>query len=46
MTKDELISIISKELTNNPQQDSLVIAQTYNIPILIVQIYKRWITKE
>ncbi|MDN3018938.1 hypothetical protein PH210_22455 [Paenibacillus sp. BSR1-1] len=46
MTKDELISIIRKELTNNPQRDSLDIAKMYNIPTIIVQIYKRWLMKE
>lgn len=46
MTKEELLSIIRTELKSNPNESSLNIAKKNNIPINIVEIFKRRIIKE
>ncbi|MBT2728266.1 hypothetical protein J7E63_15130 [Bacillus sp. ISL-75] len=46
MTKNELLSIIRNELQNNPKETSLNIAKKIKIPINIVELFKRRITKE
>jgi len=46
MTKDELLSIIRKELTSDPLITSIYIAKKYKIPLNIVELFKRRISKE
>lgn len=45
MTKNELISKIQKELTENPKVTSIEIAKKHKIPLHIVEVYKRGILK-
>lgn len=41
MNKDELVSIIQKELKDNPKVTSLEIAVKHKIPVNIVDIFRR-----
>lgn len=45
MTKDELISVIQKELVENPKADAVEIAKKHKIPLHIVEMYKRRLLK-
>ncbi|MCY9578774.1 hypothetical protein [Paenibacillus alvei] len=46
MNKDELLSIIRKESTSNRPMDSIHIAKKYKIPLNIVELMRRRISKE
>lgn len=41
MTRDEVISIIQKELKDNPQASGIEIAKKHKIPLHIVVLYKK-----
>lgn len=45
MTKDELISIIQKELTENPLINGIEIAKKHKLPLHIVEMYRKRILK-
>lgn len=43
MNKDKLISIIQKELKNNPKTSSIEIAKNHKLPLHIVDAFKKMI---
>jgi hypothetical protein len=45
MTKEMLLSIIRNELLKNPNETSLNIAKKHKIPINIVELFKRRLSK-
>lgn len=45
MTKDELVAIIQKELKDNPKASGSEIAKKHEIPLHIVEMYKKRILK-
>lgn len=46
MNKDKLISIIKKELKNNPKATSIEIAKKHKIPLHIVELFKKMISSK